>query len=120
MFKIRDKTNNEWIREVPWMPGNLKSGVHTVSKGTGKIFKRKSDVSSHIAHNLDFYTHHAQRFEVVEFKMVEDGCTGVDGFLESKKTRDQDKADRKLVLEARQKQYQIDKLQAELAKLQGK
>ena len=120
MFKIRDTQTQEWLHHLPY--GNrlqVVQGEHTVSKGTGKIFKRRGDVSVHIGLNSIFYKHHAQRFEVVEFQMVEAAQHTMETFLTAKSQRDKIKQAKIELLQAEYKQAEINRLQAELAKLTG-
>ncbi len=116
MFRIQDKITGLFIKGSPY--GTTVSD-HDLSK-TGKVFKRKGDLSNHITQNFDFYRVNVNRFEIVESEFVEVNRTSLNDAIQAKKDRDKVKAEEHRKYLAESKLREIERLRLELAKLTGK
>ena len=116
MFKILDTKTKKWLQSVPSY-GDL-SDRDLKEKG-GRVFKRKSDVALHINSNIDFYKRYSDRFEVVQYELVEVDSEAIEIFVAHSQER---KEKRELDIKARIIEYdkqRIARLEEELNKLKN-
>ena len=115
MFKIIDLTTKKWLKSVPY--GDLKE--NNLTQKNGRVFKRRSDVSLHINNNINFYKKYPDRFEVVEYELVEVDSESIELFVAQSEERKQKRelADKQRLV-AYEKQ-RIARLEEELARLKA-
>lgn len=121
MFRILDNTTGLWIKNVPW--GGPRNGTQLTDRflaDPGRVFKRRGDLSNHIANNLDFYTTNAHRLDVVEYEFAEVEREPIHTALKAKQEREKKKAIEQKKAETLSKLREIERLRAQIDKLSGK
>jgi len=73
LWMIRDTVTGEFIRATSHRgTTNIIQG-HNTHKSQGRMWKRRGDVTRHVAENRDFYRSNMDRLEVVELDLFESG-----------------------------------------------
>lgn len=116
MYRILDTTTGKWIKTVPYRGTTL---TDDMLSDPGRVFKRRSDLSNHIAQNIEFYSANANRLEVAEYELTEVSRESITESLKAKKERDRLRAIEYKKESAASKLRQIDALRNQLKKLTG-
>ena len=122
MWMIKHKTTNKWLRSGAryWHKGSPLNESYMLTARGGRIFKRKSDLSNHIAQNLDFYNQFRNDFEVVEFETLPKIVSSIDVMLEENAERKKQKEEDYKKLHEQLERERLRRLEQEVADLRKK
>lgn len=122
MWMIKHVKSNKWLRAGSryWQKGSPLNESYMLTARGGRIFKRKSDLSSHIAQNLDFYNQFRNDFEVVEFETREKSTSSMDIMLEANDERKKQKEQDLKQFQERMERERLARLEQEVLELKKK
>ena len=122
MWMIKHVKTNKWLRSgsLYWRSGATLNESHMLTARGGRIFKRKSDLSSHISQNSEFYKTFQNDFEVVEFETREKSTWGMDIMLEANDERKKQKEQDLKQFQERMERERLARLEREVLELKKK